>query len=603
MRLAGLMGWGGALAVMMTGGCHHGETRYTVVAGVAPAPAVVEAQPAAPVVEAVPAEPAPVQAVPVEPPPAPAPVVVAPAPVVVAPAPVVVAPAPAVSISFFHTHLGHHGHWVTAASYGQVWVPAGVAPGWQPYTVGHWVYTDAYGWTWASDEAWGWATYHYGRWAFVEPHGWVWVPGTVWAPAWVVWRSGGGYVGWAPMPPAVVVAEPRPSVAININIGVNVVEHIRPAHWVFVREAHVLEPAHLHMIAVANNVTIINKTRHVSDIRADRGRIVDRSIPLREVERATGHTVKPLRVREVDSDAPGGIQVKKDEVVIPRLRQAAAGAQAGGKPRGGDNTTAQQGLTRTQTGSQATPRTTAEPKATPLSRSGKLPDSDTVKRTDTGTVKRTDGVTRTNTGTVTSGNSQTNKGDASVRNKVRLPDSTTQDKATGSQGQQTMRSGSQTSGSEKLDHYTTPFPPPVQPKVDPGPRRTKTLPPVEASKTLPPTEQTTRQQHKNTDLTTGGTNQTSTESSTAGTVSRQKVTRQPKVETAGEVRKDQGGIVTKRTVSKQDPQLVSPATSEKLQGDVQRDRSRTVKRGSSSSQPGRSGDSDTERQNTGSRRG
>jgi hypothetical protein len=31
--------------------------------------------------------------------------------------------------------------------------------------------------------------------------GWGWVPGTMWGPAWVSWRSGGGYAGWAPLPP------------------------------------------------------------------------------------------------------------------------------------------------------------------------------------------------------------------------------------------------------------------------------------------------------------------------------------------------------------------------------------------------------------------
>ncbi|HEX4138962.1 MAG TPA: DUF6600 domain-containing protein, partial [Candidatus Methylacidiphilales bacterium] len=29
----------------------------------------------------------------------------------------------------------------------------------------------------------------------------VWVPGYTWAPAWVSWRYGDGYVGWAPLPP------------------------------------------------------------------------------------------------------------------------------------------------------------------------------------------------------------------------------------------------------------------------------------------------------------------------------------------------------------------------------------------------------------------
>ena len=42
--------------------------------------------------------------------------------------------------------LEAYGHWVRHASYGEVWVPDGVPPGWQPYEYGHWVFTDDWGW-------------------------------------------------------------------------------------------------------------------------------------------------------------------------------------------------------------------------------------------------------------------------------------------------------------------------------------------------------------------------------------------------------------------------------------------------------------------------
>ena len=71
---------------------------------------------------------------------------------------------------------------------------------WRPYADGYWAYTDV-GWTWVSYEDFGWATYHYGRWADLAGYGWVWVPGYEWGPAWVSWRTGGDYVGWAPLPP------------------------------------------------------------------------------------------------------------------------------------------------------------------------------------------------------------------------------------------------------------------------------------------------------------------------------------------------------------------------------------------------------------------
>jgi hypothetical protein len=100
----------------------------------------------------------------------------------------------------FYDSLASQGSWIETNDYGYVWQPQENDPNWAPYTDGHWVYTDD-GWTWASDESFGWATYHYGRWVNIDGTGWVWVPGYTWAPAWVSWRYGDGYVGWAPLPP------------------------------------------------------------------------------------------------------------------------------------------------------------------------------------------------------------------------------------------------------------------------------------------------------------------------------------------------------------------------------------------------------------------
>jgi hypothetical protein len=52
-----------------------------------------------------------------------------------------------------------------------------------------------------SDHVWGDIPFHYGRWVYDPFDGWLWIPGYVWSPAWVVWRGGGGYTGWFPMPP------------------------------------------------------------------------------------------------------------------------------------------------------------------------------------------------------------------------------------------------------------------------------------------------------------------------------------------------------------------------------------------------------------------
>ena len=115
-----------------------------------------------------------------------------------------------VSMDFIYDNLSG-GNWIDAEGYGYGWQPDVVVrdPNWRPYSDGYWAYTD-YGWTWISYEDFGWATYHYGRWANLGDYGWVWFAGEDldWGPAWVSWRTGGDYIGWAPLPPRGPVPNP-----------------------------------------------------------------------------------------------------------------------------------------------------------------------------------------------------------------------------------------------------------------------------------------------------------------------------------------------------------------------------------------------------------
>ncbi|MFY0581164.1 DUF6600 domain-containing protein [Cystobacter fuscus] len=100
----------------------------------------------------------------------------------------------------FIDELAPYGQWLALPNVGLVWKPSPsvVGPDFVPYaTGGQWVYSDE-GWTFVSQWDWGWAPFHYGRWFLSSDDGWVWVPDTDWAPAWVDWRSGDGYIGWAP---------------------------------------------------------------------------------------------------------------------------------------------------------------------------------------------------------------------------------------------------------------------------------------------------------------------------------------------------------------------------------------------------------------------
>ena len=105
--------------------------------------------------------------------------------------------------------LDRHGSWRVVESYGSVWVPTAVAPGWVPYSTGRWIWDPRYGWTWLDNEPWGWAPYHYGRWVHTSGF-WGWAPGPivvrpVYAPALVVFLGGGVRLSvglplaWAPL--------------------------------------------------------------------------------------------------------------------------------------------------------------------------------------------------------------------------------------------------------------------------------------------------------------------------------------------------------------------------------------------------------------------
>jgi hypothetical protein len=151
---------------------------------------------------------------------------------------------------------------------------------------------------WASDEEFGWATDHYGRWFFDDRYGWVWVPGNDWAPAWVSWRSGGGYVGWAPLPPRF-----RWNEGVGFRVGdVDFDSWIPPRQYVFVPERHFVDSGiYRQVVAPARNVDIVNVTRNVTNYGVRRNRPVNRSLSVEQVEGRVGHAVP--RVRVVDSVA------------------------------------------------------------------------------------------------------------------------------------------------------------------------------------------------------------------------------------------------------------------------------------------------------------
>jgi hypothetical protein len=198
-----------------------------------------------------------------------------------------------VSIDFFYNNL-NGGSWFEVGNYGYCWQPdiAVSDPSWRPYADGYWAYTDL-GWTWVSYEDYGWATYHYGRWVRLADYGWVWRPGYEWGPAWVSWRFGGGYAGWAPLPPETeVVYESRPltgQIDVEFDIG--------PAYYNFVDVRYIGEPVlRSRIVDVNQNVTYINQTVNVTNITYKNNTVYNYGPDLTVVNQYSSRPIQKLKL-------------------------------------------------------------------------------------------------------------------------------------------------------------------------------------------------------------------------------------------------------------------------------------------------------------------
>lgn len=240
----------------------------------------------------------------------------------------------------FEAPLASHGTWVSVGSYGRCWRPTGIVSGWRPYCDGTWVWTDC-GWYWQSDEPWAWATYHYGNWYLDSSYGWVWVPAIEWAPCWVSWRVGGGYTGWAPLPPR----------GVTVAIG--------GPQFVFVQNSGFRQRVHPNTVIV-NNTTIINKTTVINNVRRETRNVngtkrevmvnegpgtapVQQASPNQKIETAkitqvAARTQVPEEVRKHSNNAPNrngsaapapGKQAAPDAKTAPPTPNAPANAQPG----------------------------------------------------------------------------------------------------------------------------------------------------------------------------------------------------------------------------------------------------------------------------------
>lgn len=209
----------------------------------------------------------------------------------------------------FYNDLAPYGQWLNDPQYGYVWTP-NVGRDFRPYyTNGYWVMTD-YGNMWVSNYNWGWAPFHYGRWAQSSYYGWIWIPGNEWGPAWVNWRQGGGYYGWAPM---------GPGVSINFSFGSGY--NVPNPWWTFIPCGNIYSRSFYRYYAPRRTVNIINNTTIINHTYVDnRTRTTYVTGPRRsDVETATRQRVTVYNVNNGRSAGATNVSGRNVNVYRPQV--------------------------------------------------------------------------------------------------------------------------------------------------------------------------------------------------------------------------------------------------------------------------------------------
>ena len=227
-----------------------------------------------------------------------------------------------VTEDYFYGALAPYGTWINLPGYGLCWQPCAVVydASWMPYgTLGQWAYTED-GWYWLSGYSWGWCVFHYGRWFHDAQRGWCWWPSTTWAPSWVVWRYGGGYCGWAPLPPHCYYGQENGTasdgllyngapVAPNYDFGMGA------DLFDFVPMGHFFDAnTERFRLSAAQAAQAFARSKVLNDINSNDGTIVDDGIPVNKIAAATRGAVRSFTIQPVKSVALPGA---RGEQILP----------------------------------------------------------------------------------------------------------------------------------------------------------------------------------------------------------------------------------------------------------------------------------------------
>ena len=210
-----------------------------------------------------------------------------------------------VGFGYFHGNLSRRGHWINHPLWGDVWMPP---RGFRPYSNGYWTYSD-YGLLWIGYDRWSDITEHYGRWVWDRYYGtWLWIPGYVWSPGWVIWRSGGGYFGWLPMPPDYGDYDDGPyfggRYGWDDDYGyADWYDLSRDSFfglWIFVDDDHFYSRDYRnYAFSDSRRVrSVINHAPDTTNYAIQGDRIVNRSISAARLERITHRRIEPVDARK-----------------------------------------------------------------------------------------------------------------------------------------------------------------------------------------------------------------------------------------------------------------------------------------------------------------
>jgi len=259
-----------------------------------------------------------------------------------------------VGISFdnFHNQLAPYGTWSNHARWGEVWHPRADSD-FRPYYNGRWEDTREYGWLWVSDDRWGDVPYHYGRWVFDPRDGWLWVPGYVWAPSWVVWREGGGNIGWFPMPPGDNYYGDG-AYRDNFNTQYGYRDWYGPSFgneqflslWIFVGQDHFRDRNYRnYAIPQRQYGTFISQTTNITNYVTINNYVVNRSVDRDRLQRVTNQRFEPVAASTVIGRTAVVTQAREGREIEQRERQRRpipASIDRSDQRRDNTNTNAQQ---------------------------------------------------------------------------------------------------------------------------------------------------------------------------------------------------------------------------------------------------------------------